>query len=401
MRWLLAILALVMPQLAFAQIAENDVRLELVLEDLDHSPHVGEMILLSILGTYKVPVVRENLKQSTLAGFDWMQLGEDRWYKAREDGFEVLKFERRMALFPQNKGALTIDPFTHDLELLSGNQTVKFQAASNSLSIEATPQPNSDAWWFPVRDLEVSDQWSNQPEALDPGAAALRIVSLTVEGAAPQRIPPMPELTGAGAFIFPHPEHRIVALGPNGPVTRAFWRWTIRPKEGSAGYLNPMDLVYFDATDRQLKTIKLAAQRVAYAGGPQDVISSRGDRKDAQSDRQPDDAARADVPSWAIWLALIFGFLSGLAWIFWEWGAARLAAPRWFRIDPDRRSLRKAARSRDAKAVWVAARRVLAGRPWPDSLKNLDAALFGGQKTPELKRVVQDVLGCADAPSRY
>jgi len=155
-RWLLLTLMFIAPHAAFAEITEDDVRLELVLEDREHPPHVGEMILLSIRGTYKVPVVRENLRQSSLAGYDWMQLGEDRWFKAREDGFEVLKFERRMALFPQSEGPLAIDPFTHDLELLSGNQTVAFQEISNSVTLTSSPQPQSEAWWFPVRKLDGS-----------------------------------------------------------------------------------------------------------------------------------------------------------------------------------------------------------------------------------------------------
>lgn len=392
MRWFLLFVAFIAPQVALAEIADDDVRLELVLEDREHPPHVGEMILLSIRGTYKVPVVRENLRQSTLAGFDWMQLGEDRWFKAREDGFEVLKFERRMALFPQEDGPLTIDPFTHDLELLSGNQTIAFQKVSDTVTLTTVPQPQSEVWWFPVRKLEVSDQWSNQPEMLDPGAAALRVVSLTIEGTAPQRIPPMPVLTGAGAFIFPHPEHRIVALGPNGPVTRVFWRWTIRPKKGSAGYLNPVDLTYFDAEARQAETIKLAAQRVAYAGGPQNVVAQDNQTISAAPSDQSNAPSRTNLPTWVIWLAVAFGFFAGVGLILWHWGRAVLAVPRWLRADPDRKALRKAVKSGDTKATWIAARRVLKGRAWPKSLRQLDAALFSDRDMPDLKRVSIDVM---------
>ncbi len=123
MRSLVLILAL-LPWTAFAQqgIEPDDIRLELNLEERPHPPHVGEMILLLIRGSYKVGVVREALKQSPMSGLDWMQLGEDRWYKAREDGFEVLKFERRMALFPPKAGPVAILPFPHEPEVLRSGE---------------------------------------------------------------------------------------------------------------------------------------------------------------------------------------------------------------------------------------------------------------------------------------
>ncbi|MEM7057587.1 MAG: hypothetical protein AAF557_08360 [Pseudomonadota bacterium] len=391
MRRLLLVLILFVPAAASAQIAEDDVRLELVLEHRANIPHPGEMILLSILGTYKVPVVRESLRQSALDGFDWMQLGEDRWYKTREDGFEVLKFERRMALFPQGDGPRTIEPFIHDLELLVHNQTVAFRKKSNTLSLAPDPMPEVEGWWFPVRRLEVSDSWSNQPEGLDPGAAALRVIALTVEGTAPQRIPPMPELTGAGAFIFSHPEHRIVSLGPNGPVTRVFWRWTVRPQEGSAGYLNPMNLSYFDTESRQIRTITLSAQRVAYRDGPQQVID-RGQAMDSPPSQNATFSKPVEVPQWTVFFVAALGFFGGLVVVFWCWGSASLVFPKWLRMDPERLALRRAAKNGDAKALWTAARRLLRKEAWPDSLRRLDAALFANQDLPDLKQVARDVL---------
>ena len=214
MRWL-ALLLTFWPFAAGAQqgIEPDDIRIELELEERAHAPHPGEMVLLSIHGTYKIPVVREKLVQPGLDGFDWMQLGEDRWYKDREDGFEVLKLERRMALFPQTSGRVEVPAFTHALEMLSRDgRTVPVEVASNPVSLDVAPARLGDGWWFPVRRIDISDSWSNQPEALDTGGAALRIITLTVEGTAPQRIPPMPEMTGAGAHIFPHPEHRVVSL---------------------------------------------------------------------------------------------------------------------------------------------------------------------------------------------
>ncbi|MEL7470290.1 MAG: hypothetical protein AAFN27_17685 [Pseudomonadota bacterium] len=402
MRWL-AVLVFLWPICGMAQhgIEPGDIRIELELEERPHAPHPGEMILLSIHGTYRIPVVREKLLQPELEGFDWMQLGEDRWYKAREDGFEVLKLERRMALFPQLPGRIEVPAFTHALEMLARNgRTVPVDVASNVVSVQVAPRAEDDTWWFPVRGIEISDNWSNQPETLDPGGAALRVITLIVEGTAPQRIPPLPELTGAGAYIFPHPEHRVVALGPNGPVSRVFWRWTVRPMEGSAGYVNPMMFSYFDAETRETVDIRLAAQRIAHKDGPQEIAvssSAVGTDPDAK-DSGWALPALPPLPGWAVPVAGVLGVVLGLGLALRgaEQGAWRL--PARLRPDPIWWRLQRAVRQGDAGAVRTAAHAVIAGQGGvvPDALKRLDQAVYGnGSDAPDLR----DVLRAVRSPS--
>lgn len=397
MRWFLALVLVfcVLPAHAQQGVNPGDIRVELVLEARDHVPLQGEMVLLSIQGTYRIPVIREKLHQPDLDGFDWMQLGEDRWYKEREDGFEVLKLERRMALFPQRAGPLEIPEFTHGLEMLGRNgRTVPVEHLSNTLSLEVAPRPDTNDWWFPVRGIEIEDNWSNQPEALEPGGAALRVIALTVDGTAPQRIPPMPEMTGAGAFIFPHPEHRIVALGPDGPRTRVFWRWTVRPQEGSAGYTNPIQLAWFDTEAQEAREISLSAQRIAYSDGPQEVLTQPGPVGTVATRESGSDWGSLVLPGLVLPLGGALGLCIGLALALQSHSPAwRL--PAWLRKDPLRRDLQRAARSGNSMGVRNIAHAMADrdGREVPRDLFLLDRKLFGdGKEQPDLKDVVRSVL---------
>lgn len=392
MRWLAAFVILFcVPAQAQQALDPADARLELHLEERAHTPHPGEMILLSIQGTFRVPVVREKLLQPALDGLDWMQLGEDRWFKEMEDGFEVLKFERRMALFPQAPGEVEISPFTHRLDLLNRRgREVKIELVSDSATLSTEPRPEIADWWFPVRGLEIEDNWSNQPEALDPGSAALRIVSLIIDGSPPQRIPPMPEMTGAGAHIFPHPEHRIVSLGPDGPITRVFWRWTIRPEQGSAGYLDPMRIAYFDAESREAKEVTLSAQRVAYLDGPQAVVDNSAPVPNQQVEPAQQGSVQPPfaLPGFALPLVLALGALLGLVLSLGH-GSWRL--PLWLQGPADAVGFRRAARRGDLAAMRLHAHRIVArrGAATPDSLKRLDRALYGsGASTPSPRELL-------------
>ncbi len=389
MRWFLSLVIVLCAAAAHAQqdIAPEDARLELHLEQRAHSPHPGEMVLLSIQGTFRVPVVREKLLQPTLEGLDWMQLGEDRWYKQMEDGFEVLKFERRMALFPQAPGEIEIASFTHRLDLLNRRgREMKTELVSDAVKLITTPGPETSDWWFPVRGLEIEDNWSNQPEALDPGSAALRIVSLTIDGSPPQRIPPMPEMTGAGAHIFPHPEHRIVALGPDGPRTRVFWRWTVRPEQGSAGYLNPIRIAYFDAERREAKEITLSAQRVAYLDGPQSVASRALEAREPIEITDGDGFTLPDLPGYSLPLTLMLGLVIGMAVSI---GRAEWRLPGWLSGEDDIKAFRSAIRRGELAAMRMHAHRIIArtGATTPDALQRLDAALYGSGTAPAPREV--------------
>ncbi len=384
MRCLLAVAALLFGVPAHAQqgIEPGDTKLRLVLEQRAQAPYPGEMVLLSIHGTFKIAVVREKLQQPTLKAFDWMQLGEDRWYKDFEDGFEVLKFERRMALFPRQSGQLDVTPFTHELEMLSRRgETIPVAQTSNGLMLEVAEQPETEDWWFPVRAIEVSDRWSNQPEALEPGGAALRVVTLTVKGSAAQRIPPMPALTGAGAHIFPHPDKRLTTLGPDGPVTRVFWRWTVRPDQDSAGYLNPLRIAYFDTKDRETKEIKIAAQRVAYKNGPQVVRPSSGQVDATRDVAQSSSTWAFELPNGSLPLAVISGFLIvatiGLRKGQWRW-------PAWLRRDPLLNALRREVRRKNYSAVRRIGHKIVSRHQTeaPIELLQLDQSLFGKDRQP-------------------
>ena len=301
---------------AMAEIAEDAVTLTVTVEERDAAPMTGEMILVTIRGQYRLPITLEKLEQPDLTGFDWMQLGADNWFETRERGLPVLNLERRMALFPDRPGEIEIGAFTHKLTLPNRTgRRIEHDAVSAPVTVRVAPRPPSDDWWFPVRHLQVSDEWSNPPESLSPGAGVLRIIVITAQGIAPERVPPMPELTGAGAHIFPHPEKRIVTLGPNGPITRAFWRWTVRPEGMSAAFLNPIRLPYFDTVSRDAREITLSAQRVAYLGATGRAQASSTEPRDAAAPAAAD-LGPISIPAGVSLLAALAGLVGGVV-VLW------------------------------------------------------------------------------------
>lgn len=361
-RVLLLMLAFVLPAHAEMAIAPDDLRLRIEVEPRSNTPYTGEMILIRIRGTYKIPITLENMKQPPLDGFGWMQLGPDRWFHSRERGQKVLELERIMALFPERAGTLTIAPFTHELTLSEPDGT-RFTHAleSEPVEIEIAEAPGSPETWLPVRKIRVEDRWSNAPEQLAPGAAALRLVTVTINGVQPETMPPMPEMTGAGVFILSHPERRLTELRATGPITRVFWRWSIRPDRGRSGYVDPLTFPYYDAEAREPRSITLSAQKVAYAGT--DLPLGEHSGKNPAPVAQVAPRSTAHIASALIAVAPIAGFLGGLVLLL---SGTRLASRDTFRRKwqsligtPDERAFRRSTRADHAAAARHHARRII------------------------------------------
>lgn len=325
MRWL--IFCLLWPCLLNAQssvVSPDELSLEVTITAAPEKPYLGEMVLITIRGAYRRHITLEKLEQPDLDGFNWTQLGPDSWSDQRIDGKQVKILERRMALFPKRSGTLTIGSFTHHLTLTDEGDDWfehKITSVPVSLNVSALPASAQGQWWFPVKSLKISDQWSNAPDQLKPGDGVLRVIHIEAKGATPEMIPPMPELNSPSAMVFAHPEKRLVELSPDGPVTHAFWRWTLRPTNENSAILEPIHVPYFDTTVRQLLTADIVAQRVAYSR--QTVLPVEAPRQ-----------FQAALPG--LWLALLgtsaFVVLSGSLLVQSRVGNRRTARPVWLRL---------------------------------------------------------------------
>jgi hypothetical protein len=377
MKVLALVLLCLLPGLALAQsrtVLPEELELTVTVEETEHVPFVREMVLLTIHGVYRRHITREELIQPGFEGFSWTQLGADVWREERMDGQKVKTMTRRMAVYPDRAGDLTIGAFTHKLTLTDeGDEWFEHEIRSDPVTVKVAPAPPGDAWWFPVKNLRISDQWSNAPDQLERGEGVLRVIRLEALGVTPEMIPPMPELTSPSGMIFPHPDKRLVELSPQGPITYAFWRWTIRPGNDTSAVVEPLTLEYYNTHLRAPQQVTISAQRVAYG----DVLPRAGPP-------QLQDAGGAGpvrLPGWP---------MAGLAAIVFAAGlAAALAGRRitgWSALhrfsilDPLGRALQRAARSGDASQTRRCAARIIARDGASDArralLADLDAQIF-------------------------
>ncbi len=307
MKWMVLV-CMIMPLDALAQsktVLPSELSIEVSIEDNTEPRFAREMILLTIRGVYRRHITREQLIQPDFDGFSWAQLGPDSWSEERINGRKFKVLTRRMAIYPVRSGSLTIGPFKHMLTLTDeSDDWFEHEIQSEPLTLEVSQAPATTDWWFPVRNLKVSDQWSNAPDQLSPGEGVLRVVRLEALGATPEMIPPMPDLRSPSAMIFAHPEKRLVELTPEGPVTYAFWRWTIRPTNDTSSIVEPLHFSYFDTIAREERAVTITAQRIAYG-------SVSGKAKNAASQTAAP-LPETRLPGWPATLLAVVVFVLGV-----------------------------------------------------------------------------------------
>ena len=153
--------------------------------------------------------------------------------------------------------------------------------------------------------------------------------------------------------------------------------------------MNPIPVTYFDTEKREMRTISLSAQRVAYAEGPQEVVARSADGTGvALTAESPGNLV---LPYWATTTSLIVGIIAGLFWLLWSWQGAGFSMPKWLKRDPVRAALRRAVRSGDASGVWRVGRKLAPASENLKAFPKLDAALFGDGPMPNLDEVAREV----------
>lgn len=384
--WMIAALLVVWPLFGWGQSREvlpEELQLSVEVEQTGHQPYRGEMILVTIRGSYRRHITRERVEQPPLDGFSWSQLGPDRWYEEQIRGRPVKMFERRMALYPERAGELTIGAFTQHLTLTDeGDEWFEYPLRSEPVKISVATAPAPASEWFPVRRLRISDDWSNAPDQLAPGEGVLRVLRIEALGALPGMIPPMPDLHSPSGLIFAHPEKRLVELTPEGPMTYAFWRWTIRPGNDTSAIVEPIRLRYFDTVGRVPHEVTISAQRVAYGT----VLPTSARVAPLRETRLP--GASQAVLGGAVFLLGLWLALRG--WRIEGWDRLQ----RFALLDPLAWRMRRAARAGDARSLRRAATLVLTrDGPNPERLAllgRLDRAIFAAApldlNLPELAR---------------
>ncbi|MDH2328901.1 hypothetical protein QCN27_18800 [Cereibacter sp. SYSU M97828] len=361
---------LLMLLLAFPAFAED--RLEIIAHPTSPRIVEGEMIPVTIRGTYDRKVALERLLVLPSDRFDWVQLEKDDWREERIDGRLRIVFERKLALFPRRTGIAAFGPVEHEMTVIGqGSRREEVTVVSHPLELTIAPMPLDppfhpvNPWRFAARELTLTDQLSTRPDRLEDGQTVTRRVTLRAVGALPEMLPPRPVVSEGWLIAFAAPVERSLELTPDGPVATAIWTWQFRPETGEPGVLPPVVIPFFDTAARKVSSVTIPPLPIGYASF------------------RSAEAVSGATSGWVSLLALVCGFGGGF---FALMRGERRAGPilpilaaRWSPLPTLR--LHRAARRHDLLALRRAAEDWLDARPERNAaassaLAELDEAIY-------------------------
>ncbi len=199
-----------------------------ITSEIDQAEAYVQAQILYRIKVYRAVATRQPaLREPTISGAEVLVelAGDEKSYEAILNGKAYNVVERVIALYPQQSGEIAISPALFEARVLrDGRITGRkvFQSDAHTvkvLPIPAPPDEFRDAVWLPARDVQLSEEWSRDPERINAGEPVTRRVTISALGQIETQIPAIAPLSVDGLNVYgdkPELSRRVEAGGIRG-----------------------------------------------------------------------------------------------------------------------------------------------------------------------------------------
>ncbi len=238
---------------------------------------VGSQVLLTVRLLHRVDLAQATLSEPQPQGVETeiQQLGKDRSFETRRNGYLYQAIERRYALFPQRAGVLHLPKLQLDAQVADapsgldpfGRSFHPMRRYSDPLDIRVEPPPaNPDhSPWLPARDLTLADDWQQQVPPLRVGEPATRTVVVRAPGLAAARLPELKIPVPEGWKAYPDQPARQDESDASGVIGSLQQKLALVPTRPGPVELPAVDLDWYDVTSGLWRRAHLDPLRVTVA----------------------------------------------------------------------------------------------------------------------------------------
>ncbi len=405
--------------------AADDEGIKLEVEATPKNPYVQAQVMLTVRVLFRINVVGADLSEPLVQDALVENLG-DGHYDTTRNGYDYKVLERKIAVFPQKSGLLTIDPMRLTAQVEVGGRsffsrsTRAMQVKSDAINLQVRPIPASftGKHWLPAMDLKLEQSWSQNPPQAKVGEPMTRTLTVSAKGITKGLLPELGADIHLDPSIKQYPdqpalnEEKSISTGISS--TRQEKTALIPSKSGKFN-MPAVEVPWWNIkTDRteiaRIPEFTLDVEASSEATNPSTPTSSVPHEL---TDSSPAKSVDVSVPvkfssSIWFWLALFFGFgwlSTGLAW----WGVHHRTMDSSLSVSRTKPDLgadislaRKALRTACTQNEPTAARAALlqwAGLYWPErkpaTLAEI-ASLGGEQLASEIGNINRVLYSHAD-----
>jgi hypothetical protein len=199
-----------------------------VASEIDQAETYVQAQILYRIKVYRAVATRQPaLREPTISGAEVLVelAGDERSYEAVLNGKAYNVVERVIAIYPQESGEISISPARFEARVLRGGRITGrkvFESDAHTVKVLPVPAPPDeipDAVWLPARDVQLSEEWSREPDRIDAGEPVTRRVTISALGQIETQIPAIEPPTVDGLNVYgdkPELSRRVEADGIRG-----------------------------------------------------------------------------------------------------------------------------------------------------------------------------------------
>ncbi|MDT8282049.1 MAG: BatD family protein [Gammaproteobacteria bacterium] len=129
------------------------------------------------------------------------KIGDDSQYQTTRNGVRYEVIERRYAIFPQKSGQLKINPVTFEGRVNSSQprtifdqfrmsgQLKRLRSKAVTATVKPAPATINLQDWLPARQLQLTEEWSDDIQHIKTGEPITRTITIAAEGLTSEQLP--------------------------------------------------------------------------------------------------------------------------------------------------------------------------------------------------------------------
>lgn len=182
-----------------------------ITSEVDQTEAYVQSQILYRFKVYRAVATRqEGRRDPVITGAEVLieRAGDERSYEAILNGRAYNVIERVLAIYPQASGEIAISPARFEARVLrDGRITGRkvFESQAHTVTVLPIPAPPAEvpgAAWLPARDVQLSDEWSREPNEVAAGEPVTRKVTISALGQIETQIPSLdpPDVDGMNVY---------------------------------------------------------------------------------------------------------------------------------------------------------------------------------------------------------
>ncbi|MEM6580288.1 MAG: BatD family protein [Pseudomonadota bacterium] len=345
---------------------------------------------------------------------------EQNSFQRTVDGRPWLVHEVRYAIFPEQSGTLTVPPQTFSARESTPRRSLfdrgslgrQIRRSTEALTIEVLPRPADypAGEWLPAREVTAEESWSTDPQDLEVGDSATRIITFRGEGLQGAQLPPVMYPATAGVKYYPDQPSISDSESAAGLIGTRVDSVAVVPTQSGKWLIPELRVPWWNTETNELQYAVLPAREIDVAPGsvaaspptPQAIAGAEG-LLTQESGAPITVVSQQSSQRWQI-IALIngIGWIGTIAYLVWSRTRNAAAEPKFeenvkepaaFKALLQACSDGDSVRARQAVIQWA---RALTGREditalaqvsslfdnreLVSTLRNLNSAIYGEDK---------------------